>query len=474
MNLNETAPEKSTHSHRHNACFALLWVHPQERLSVISGESMLLGRADDAAVLLTGDRVSRRHATIRRLGNRMVLRDEGSRNGTRCNGQLVVERPLNENDVLRIGDWVAVVLQLPQEPLSALDLFEEPMPGVLAGPRTAALWRQVRAVAQSDLPVVVEGATGTGKEVIGQAIHALSGRAGDIVAVNCAALPDTLVEAQLFGHVKGAFTGAHQSSNGYFGAAHLGTLFLDELIELPLAQQAKLLRAVEEGAVTPVGATQPRAVNVRLVTATQRPLWQVVEAGRFRADLQARLSGVVLKLPPLRERREEVPRLFQRMLSGSPLAEVPVRASFVEALCLHAWTMNVRELVQTAHRARVLLADASELSGSQLRSLLVESERGRSVSPSEPPGYAASEASGEYQSVAPRNARESEEQRLLGVRRFAWLQRNRDNLKVLLESLQRTGGNISQSARELGISRQRAHRLLEVWESLNVGNGRER
>ncbi len=476
MNLHETAPEKSTSSHRSGALTAILWVHPIEQLSRLDKPAMLLGRAEDAAIPLAGDRVSRRHASIRKHEGQWLLRDEGSRNGTRCNGQLVSERPLSENDVLRVGDWVGVVLKLDATHADPSAFFFEPIPGVLAGPRTESLWRQVRTVAHSDLPVVVEGETGTGKEVVGQAIHALSGRAGDCVAVNCAALPEGLVEAQLFGHVKGAFTGAHQSSSGYFGAAHGGTLFLDELLELPLAQQAKLLRAVEEGAVTPIGATQPRSVDVRLIAATQKPLWRLVEERRFRADLQARLSGVVLKLPPLRQRREEVPRLFKRLLDGTPLASVPMRASFVESLCLYNWHMNVRELVQTAHRARVLLSDVPELSATHFRALVggirpphdydLDTDRTSVPEIADPPDYAAT--------LAPRSEAEAREQDLLGRRRFAWLQRNREHLRTLLASLSHNGGNISQSARELGISRQRAHRLLEVWELLQQGSGHHR
>jgi DNA-binding NtrC family response regulator len=459
MNLQETAPEQSTQSNHARLHVGIVWIHPVERLSPIPNGTTLLGRSDDAHIILTGDRASRRHASITRDGAHLVLRDEGSRNGTRCNGKPITETQLTENDVVRLGDWVGIIVKLPKPAGDTEELFSEPVPGVLVGPRTRPLWEQVLTVASSELPIVVEGETGTGKEVVAQAIHQLSGRAGDLVAVNCAALPEGLIEAQLFGHQKGAFTGAHQASLGYFGAAHKGTLFLDELLELPLPQQAKLLRAVEEGAVTAVGSTTPRKVETRIVAATQRPLWRLVEEKRFRADLQARLSGITLKLPPLRQRREEIPRLFQRVIQGSQLAQATQRSSFVEALCLHDWPLNVRELVQTAHRATVILQGVEELASRDFRSLAGVGSRPPGLSESSPPSY---DQRSVPIRVQPTNARSEAERNLLGTRRYAWLQRNRRNLAALIEALARNSGNISRAAKEVGVSRQQAHRLLEV------------
>jgi transcriptional regulator with PAS, ATPase and Fis domain len=193
----------------------------------------------------------------------------------------------------------------------------------------------------------VQGETGTGKEGAARAIHAWSKRKGPFVAVNCAALPVDLVEAELFGYRQGAFTGAKQASPGFFRAANRGTLFLDEILELPKAAQAKLLRALEQREVVSLGNPTPIATDVRVIAATQEPLSATVADKRFRDDLHARLDGLTVILPPLRARREDIVPLFTELLkqeAGGCGPDLDVK--LVEALVIHDWPHNVRELVQ--------------------------------------------------------------------------------------------------------------------------------
>jgi two-component system, NtrC family, response regulator PilR len=224
---------------------------------------------------------------------------------------------------------------------------------------------RVTKVARSMAPVLVRGESGTGKELVARAIHACSHRAeGPFVAVNCSAIPETLLEAEFFGARKGSYTGATADREGYFQAARGGTLFLDEIGDLPLAMQSKLLRAIQERQVRALGSTQEEAVDVRVVSATHKDLAADVHAGRFRQDLYYRLNVIEIVVPPLRERREDLPALCEALLgriaqeSGMP---VPVLSrAVVEQLCNHPLGGNVRELENLLHRA-VAMSDGDEL-----------------------------------------------------------------------------------------------------------------
>jgi DNA-binding NtrC family response regulator len=220
-------------------------------------------------------------------------------------------------------------------------------------------------MAQSNLAVLIVGETGVGKEVMAQRLHAHSGRTGPMVAVNAAALPENLIESELFGHERGAFSGADKAKRGLVEAADKGTLFLDEIGDLPLALQAKLLRVLEDKRVRPVGATSERPVDVRIVAATHRDLTHAVRDGRFRQDLLFRLNACVVRIPPLRERHEELPALAQELLRRiADEAKSPrkprLSAAAVTALQAHSWPGNVRELKNALERAFVLV-DADEL-----------------------------------------------------------------------------------------------------------------
>ena len=230
-----------------------------------------------------------------------------------------------------------------------------------------------RRAARSDIPVLIQGESGTGKEIFARAIHGSSERAGSpFVAVNCGALPAQLVESILFGHEKGAFTGATDRRIGRFQEANGGTLFLDEVGELPLDAQVKLLRAIQTGEIDPVGATQPVKVDIRLISATNRDLGQMIRSAGFREDLYYRLSVFPMKLPALRERREDLPGLARMFLKRFAAAEsVPVEGftqSAMEAIAHADWPGNVRQLENTIHRA-VVMTDSQLIRPSDLHGM---------------------------------------------------------------------------------------------------------
>jgi two-component system response regulator PilR (NtrC family) len=224
---------------------------------------------------------------------------------------------------------------------------------------------RIGKVARSMAPVLVRGESGTGKELVARAIHACSHRVeGPFVAVNCSAIPESLLEAEFFGAKKGSYTGANQDREGYFQAARGGTLFLDEIGDLPLAMQSKLLRAIQERQVRALGSTQEDAVDVRIVSATHKDLVADVNAGRFRQDLYYRLNVIEIMVPPLRDRREDLPALCEALLARiaqeSGMPSPVLSRSVVEQLCAHPLGGNVRELENLLHRA-VALSDGEEL-----------------------------------------------------------------------------------------------------------------
>jgi two-component system NtrC family response regulator len=219
------------------------------------------------------------------------------------------------------------------------------------------LMQQVDKVAASQVSVLLTGESGTGKEVVAQTLHRRSERAGrPFVAVNCAAIPRDLIESELFGHIKGSFTGAVKDRQGKFSLANGGTLFLDEIGEMPLELQPKLLRALQEQEIEPVGGT-PETVDVRVIAATNRDLEVEMEAGRFRDDLYYRLAVVPLKIPALRERAGDIPLLLNFFLQKHSGAKVQVDAEVVEKLCNYAWPGNVREMENVVEQMLILRAD---------------------------------------------------------------------------------------------------------------------
>jgi DNA-binding NtrC family response regulator len=288
-------------------------------------------------------------------------------------------------------------------------------------------------VGPSDVPVALYGETGTGKEVIARHVHLQSRRArGPFVALNAACVQRELFESELFGHRKGAFTGATSDHVGMFGEAHGGSLFIDEVGELPADTQGKLLRALETGTIRPVGAAREQVVDVRIIAATNRDLWSEVRRGNFREDLYFRLQVLPLTLPPLRERREDIVPLAYHLLQriGSPLR---IEAAAEALLCGYDWPGNVRELLNVLRRA-TLFADGPEIDAALLRRMLAASVFGYLSSPSAAPGRSS----------------ESEPPVTLSELERAHIQR------VLLQM----EGNVTRAATALGIDRRTLQRKL--------------
>jgi DNA-binding NtrC family response regulator len=290
-------------------------------------------------------------------------------------------------------------------------------------------------VAPSNSSVLIQGESGTGKELVAQALHRLSRRAlGPLVAVNCAAIPEQLLESELFGHVKGAFTGALQARQGRFKLADGGTIFLDEIGEMPLPLQGKLLRVLQERAIEPVGGSKPEAVDFRLIAATNKDLEVQVEKGAFRGDLFYRLNVVPLVLPPLRDRSGDVPRLAGPFLVRHNAGKAnPLRFSpgAIEALERHSWPGNVRELENLIERLAVLKGEG-EIEVAELPGPIRNARPGAGV---------ASAPSGDIPGTLPPE----------GVDLYKVLAEIEDRL--IREALERSGGNKNQAAKILGLNR---------------------
>ncbi|HVR19316.1 MAG TPA: sigma 54-interacting transcriptional regulator, partial [Polyangiaceae bacterium] len=306
-------------------------------------------------------------------------------------------------------------------------------PGLWGGPRLARSLAPAKRASASDLPIVLVGATGTGKERFAQAVHHFSGRTGRFHALNCAALPEALAEAELFGYQKGAFTNAERAYPGQLRAADGGTLFFDEIGDLPLAIQAKLLRALESKQVLPLGETRSMPFDARVVAATQRPLDELVLDGSFRSDLAARLQGLIVTIPTLTERRRDIPALFHEFLrehsGGRP---PPVSTRLYERLCLYDWPRNVRELELLARQ----LLFVHGLEPRLRRSHLPE----------------------QFKALVPLDGETVHE---------GFANRDEYDFHRLTQALEDTGGNLTLAAKRGGISRQRAYRLMK----LQRGNG---
>jgi transcriptional regulator with PAS, ATPase and Fis domain len=415
----------------------LLWLFPQPTQAPVGldwqgdGE-LLIGRDAACAVSLSGNDVSRRHAALRRSGSaaRTVIVDLGSRNGVRVNGRPVASAEFACGDVVRLGGWVGVVSATPGN-------FGELAPGLFGGAALASTLAPLRQAAPTDLPIVLQGETGTGKEVVARSLHHWSGRSGPLVAVNCAALPEGLAEGEFFGYRRGAFTGADQASPGLIRSAHGGTLLLDEVSDLSLSLQAKLLRVLEEQAVQPLGETRPVPIDVRIVVACQQPLMDGVRAGRFRPDLLARLDGLTVHLPPLRQRRQDVAPLFSHLLKQLSQGRAPaVESGLVERLCLYDWPFNVREVVFLVRRLLALHGSEATLLAQHLPERMGE----QALAPGEPAGETPA-------ATRPLPAATDAEP---------------VELPALVVALRASGGNVARASAMLGITRQRAYRLMEA------------
>lgn len=344
------------------------------------GTPLIVGRAPAAGLRIDDPTLSREHARFLLSGSRVGVEDLGSKNGTFFAGGRVTRVELTIGDEIVLGSVALQVqalgangdsLGLVREELIRHHVeaeltrdWEEGTEGALiAGQAMRPVLETVASVATSRIPIILQGETGTGKEVLAQLIHESGPRKGRrMVRVNCGAIPKDLVESTLFGHERGAFTGALQQQKGVFEEADGGTVFLDELGELPPAAQASLLRVLEVGAFSRVGSNRELQVDVRIVAATHRDLEAMVEEGTFRSDLYYRLSGVVIEIPPLRERPDEIEPLARRFLHAANKANGRrVEGISPETLALlkaYPWPGNVREMRNVIERAVVVTQGA--------------------------------------------------------------------------------------------------------------------
>ena len=313
--------------------------------AAVGSEIVRIGTADGNDLVLVDRTVSRFHCELLVRGNTIIIRDCGSTNGTLIDGVRVREAEIPPGTLVRIGGS-AFRVELGDEPafveVSGRTAFGELVGASVEIRRVYAI---LERLAHTDATVLVQGETGTGKDVLARSLHAASPRAQQpFVAVDCGAIPEHLVESELFGHVRGAFTGATSDRKGVFEEADGGTLFLDEIGEMPVALQPKLLRAIESRSIRRVGGSGARTVNVRIVAATNRSLSSSINEGSFREDLYYRLAVVELRLPPLRARPGDIPVLashFFRMFAGD---QVKLPGEFLAGLVGRAWPGNVREL----------------------------------------------------------------------------------------------------------------------------------
>jgi Sigma-54 interaction domain/FHA domain len=328
-------------------------VHPVTHVGThpLGAVRCVAGRKPGADETLTIDHptVSRQHLSVEWDARARVHRaqDLGSRNGSFLMGRALAEpRELSDGDVLRIGDVLVIYEHGPGlavGPVAAVS--RDALPGRAAC--LGLLREALLSAAADEAPALLIGETGVGKERLAGELHRLSRRSGPLLAVNCAALSAELIESQLFGHLKGAFTGAHDNQPGMFRAADRGTLFLDEIGDLPLPLQPKLLRVLESREVLPVGATRAVPVDVRVVAATHRDLQPAASSGEFRLDLYARLSMWELRVPPLRQRRVDLFDWLRRLLPEGKSAP-RLDADAAEALLLNDWLLNLRGLHRLA------------------------------------------------------------------------------------------------------------------------------
>jgi len=324
----------------------------------VEGEQLLLELADGW--------MSAPHARlVREPGGHWRIHDLGSKNGSYLNGARVSSALLDEGDLIDVGfSFLSLQLQLPQALLLELQLTEaksEPVTTICS-----ELYRslaELDRIGESKLAVLLSGETGTGKELAARRVHAVSGRRGPFIAVNCAAIAGSVAESELFGFVKGSFTGASEDRQGLVRAAHGGTLFLDEVADLDPAIQSKLLRALQQEEVLPVGSTRPVHVDLRVISASCRDLDALVASGGFREDLFARLAGHHVTLPPLRERREDLCLLVAALLQErlqERASDVRLQREMLRTLHRYDWPRNIRQL-KHALEAAVALSDGLEL-----------------------------------------------------------------------------------------------------------------
>ncbi len=416
-----------------------------------------VGRSERNVIRVDHPSVSRRHAQLI-VGPQLVIEDLGSANGTFVGGGCARENLLQTQSMRRLtgssarvaigesillGEVTALVRRVESLPAALGELSDEQAPArgvVLCDPAMRSVYAEAERAAQASISILILGETGVGKDLLARAIHSRSRRAnGPFKGINCATLSGSLLEGELFGYERGAFTGAVQARAGVLEAADHGSLFLDEIGELEPAAQAKLLRVLEERAVLRLGSRQPRPLDVRFLAATNRDLDADVAGGRFRSDLFFRLAGLCLTIPPLRERPGEIEPLLRTFLTTAAKqlersTAVDISPEALGLLRAYSWPGNVRELKNVVERA-LILCDERSISPAHLPARLVRAAaQGRS--PSQPPVPAALSLANAGDALALRADLKA-------------LERSR-----LLEALERCEGNQTRAAQLMGISRR--------------------
>jgi transcriptional regulator with GAF, ATPase, and Fis domain len=408
----------------------LSWEDAAGSHAAIVDRPMIVGSATKADVVVDDATVSRLHAELDPRHDGVWVRDLGSMNGTFVGDVLVTAARLPTPGRVRLGSTVLTIL--PEAEETAVDLWPEDGLGALVGgsPAMRELYATIVRVGASEASVLVHGETGTGKELVARAIHDCSHRAGKpFVVVDCAALPQNLLEAELFGHTRGAFTGAVAARIGCFEAAEGGTVFLDEIGELPLATQPKLLRVLESRTVRRVGETSHRPIQARFLAATHRDLRRMVNDGQFREDLYFRVAVLPVRVPPLREHAEDLAQLVARFAPTMPEA---ARTELCERLRGRRLSGNVRELRNIVERAALLGVPRAEDLGD---------------GPSDDAdARAAPDGSGELPFEVP----------------FQDFQRAAER-EYLRRALVRHGGQVAEAAESTGINRTYFYRLLKKY-----------
>ncbi len=435
-----------------------------------------IGRDPVHSVCIPEQAVSRMHARIRRVDDAYLLTDLGSRNGTIVDGQHVQEIVLEPLAEVRVGDAIFKFVEDGAD-LAAAYRIDGMVAGhrrartfveLVGGARMDAIAADIERIAPTALSCVVLGETGTGKEVVARGIHALSGRRGSFQAINCAAIPQNLLESELFGYRRGAFSGADRDKPGLIRLADGGTLFLDEIGDMPIDAQAKLLRVLQSREVFPLGATQPERVDIRVVCATHRDLYAHARDGRFRGDLLARLNEHTVRLPPLRERKEDTLLLVRSFFLRYGRPNARFTFSFMVALLHYDWPFNVRELESCVKRG-LAITETDELDTMHLPDAIAECMRGyasksprggqRASMPSvlppvgafaQPFPSVALPSFGPPPSSPPRSVPAPMSSRSLAP--------TESELRMLLA---RHGGNVAAVGRELGKERMQIHRWLK-------------
>ena len=417
----------------------------------LGDDPITLGREPDNSIPISDHSASRYHARVECRGHDFVVSDLGSTNGTLVDGVYVKEARLEHGAILRVGDTLFKFLAHGATPYQAYRIDGTRYPHLSPVERSSKsselvggyvidrVCEAIDKIASSLLSVVITGETGTGKELAAREIHRLSTRTGGFQAINCAAIPDNLIESELFGFRRGAFTGADHDKQGLVKAADGGTLFLDEVGDMPSEVQVKLLRAIQFGEIQPLGAPQAERVDVRVVCATHQNLAEEIEAGGFRGDLFARLNEFHIQIPPLVERKEVIYMLVRHFTSKYSRPDAAVPFAVMLALVHYDWPYNVREL-ESAIKRCLALTGSGAIEFAHLPDPVRDSLRTYGQK-QQVPGRAAL---GIPEEQAPPPARTGP-----------------PTLSELVDLLQRHQGNISAIGRELGKERVQVHRWLK-------------